>query len=61
MSLLSEFDSQVEENRSKGLVVVSSGMSVFDPETDKDFAAVFERADKKMYERKRQLKKTDKK
>lgn len=61
VSLLSEFDSQVEENRSKGLVVVSSGMSVFDPETDKDFAAVFERADKKMYERKRQLKKTDKK
>ena len=60
-ALLSELDSQVEENLGKGLVVVSSGMSIFEPGVDKDYASVFERADRKMYERKRMLKKQTRK
>lgn len=55
--LLVEFDLQVERNLKKGEVVVATGMSVYDRDKDEDFISVFERADKKMYERKRALKK----
>ena len=55
-ALLEEFDRQVEDNQDKGLVVVSSGMSDFVPGEDNDYNTVFERADNKMYERKRELK-----
>ena len=58
-ALLAEFDTQVEKNMAKGNVVVSTGMSEFDKQTDTSFVTVFERADRKMYERKRQLKATD--
>ena len=54
--LLSEFDTQIEENQKNGSVVVSTGIDIFDPETDTSFSTVFERADKKMYERKCYLK-----
>jgi len=54
--LLQAFDKQVDENLEKGAVVVSTGIDIFDPETDKSFSSVFERADKKMYERKCLLK-----
>ena len=47
----------MEKNIKNGEVVVSTGMSIFDEENDADFISVFARADKKMYERKRQLKK----
>ena len=50
----------VEENRKKGLVVVSSGMAVYMPETDGSFNDVFKRADALMYERKEQLKAEEK-
>ena len=59
--LLAEFELQVEKNLKKGEVVVSTGMSVFDAQHDTDFISVFARADKKMYERKRQLKKMESK
>ena len=36
--------------------VVAMGMSVFRPEEDRSIQQVFERADRRMYERKRQLK-----
>lgn len=54
--LLEGFDRQVEENIGTGKVVVAAGMSDYDPLTDNCFFAVFERADKRMYERKDRLK-----
>jgi diguanylate cyclase (GGDEF)-like protein len=54
-----QFDKTIDENRSKGSVVVSSGMAVFDPGIDESYTEVFIRADKKMYERKMALKATD--
>lgn len=57
--LKEQFDKTIEENRSKGSVVVSSGMAVFDPGIDESYTEVFIRADKKMYERKMALKATD--
>lgn len=58
-TLLSELEEQIELNRQNKLVVVSTGMSVFDPEKDSEYLTVFERADKKMYECKKRLKKKD--
>ena len=55
-ALLLELDRQIEGNLLSGSVVVSTGIDVFSPERDSSFSAVFERADKKMYERKRFLK-----
>lgn len=40
-----------------GKVVISLGMTDFNPETDTSFHEVFKRADSLMYERKIQLKK----
>ena len=54
--LLNAFNHNVEENQHKGLVVISCGYDEFNPEQDDSFISVFERADKKMYERKRSLK-----
>lgn len=54
--LLADFDSIIEENQVNGEVVVSTGMDIFVPGEDEGYSDVFERADKKMYERKRQLK-----
>ena len=58
-TLLSELEAQIEVNRQKKLVVVSTGLSVFDPEKDSEYLTVFERADRKMYECKKRLKKKD--
>ena len=55
-TLLRDFDIQIEKNHRAGSVVVSTGMDDFDAEQDSSLSAVFERADKKMYERKRYLK-----
>ncbi len=54
--LLTLFNDRVNENLKSGGVVVSAGMSVFDPAIDRDFDSVFDRADKKMYDRKNELK-----
>ena len=54
--LLADFDSIIEENQVKGEVVVSTGMDIFVHGEDTCYSDVFERADKKMYERKHQLK-----
>ena len=58
--LLSSFNEQIEENQSEGKVVVSTGIEDFELGFDKCFSTVFERADKKMYERKRYLKSMNK-
>lgn len=54
--LLSFFQKQIEDNKRRGTVVVSSGLEEFHPESDNSFRTVFERADKKMYYCKRKLK-----
>ena len=58
--LKEQFDKTIDENRTNGKVVVSSGMAVFDSEIDESYTEVFIRADKKMYERKTALKAADK-
>ena len=60
MLLKEQFDKTIDENRTNGKVVVSSGMAVFDSEIDESYTEVFIRADKKMYERKTALKAADK-
>lgn len=54
--LMIDLNKQVEANRDAGKVVVAAGMSILNPEMDKEVHAAFERADALMYQRKRQLK-----
>ena len=54
--LLSALNTEVEENLSTGEAVIAAALSDYTADTDKDFHAVFERADGLMYERKKQLK-----
>ena len=54
--LMAAFDRQIEENLHQGQVVVSAGLAEFDPDQDDTYSAVFQRADERMYERKRFLK-----
>ena len=54
--LLNDLEDVVEENQRQGRVVISTGLADFDPEEDISSSTVFDRADKKMYERKRYLK-----
>lgn len=54
--LKKHFDENIEDNIQDGSVIVSSGMAVFDPGLDESYTDVFIRADKRMYERKQQLK-----
>ena len=50
------FCEQMDKNARDGALTVASGYSVFDSEKDDHYRAVFERADKDMYQRKIQLK-----
>ena len=54
--LIEQFNNQVEKNLKEGKVVVSCGYAEFNPQTDKKYQNIFERADKNMYERKKELK-----
>lgn len=54
--LISEFENEVEENLKSNKVVVASGLGIYIPDKDKYVDDIFERADKKMYERKKSLK-----
>ncbi|MBQ2510168.1 MAG: GGDEF domain-containing protein, partial [Erysipelotrichaceae bacterium] len=45
-----------KDNMKNGGIIIACGMSAFDPQTDKNMDAVFERADKDMYENKNDLK-----
>ena len=57
-ALLGQIRSQVLDNLSKGDgPVVASGISVYDPKTDRKVSDVFGRADQEMYQNKNQLKK----
>lgn len=50
------FCDQMEKNTKDGAMTIASGYAVFDPEKDSAYRAVFERADKEMYQRKVHLK-----
>ncbi len=54
--LCSCFNKQVDDNKTNGQVIVSSGMSIYDPRNDSGVDDVFARADELMYARKKQLK-----
>ena len=54
--LLATFDNRIELNHALDLVEMATGMAVFDPDNDTSFSEVFERADRKMYERKKRMK-----
>ena len=55
-SLIADFEHHIEENLMQDRVVVSCGFASFNPNTHDTFLSVFERADRKMYERKSKLK-----
>lgn len=55
-TLIEQFYNRALENKKTGKVVVSSGIASYNPDTDENFVSVFERADKIMYECKKQLK-----
>ncbi len=54
--LLEEFERQIEQNQKEGLVVVASGFAEYLLDEDSCYQTIFERADRKMYERKKLLK-----
>ena len=55
-ALLVKFNNLIEENLKNGQVVISFGFADFNPELDKNFLQLFDRADKQMYKRKKELK-----
>ncbi len=57
VSLLYEFNLQMEKNAEENGIVVACGFSEYAQGVDRDFSSVFNRADKKMYEQKKKLKK----
>ena len=56
IQLLHDFDKIIEENIKTDNVVISTGLDIFNKENDRLLEDVFKRADKKMYERKAELK-----
>jgi len=56
-ALFEKTNATIEGNLGSGKVVISLGMTDFNPETDHSFHEVFKRADRLMYDRKIQLKK----
>ena len=54
--ILADFNSKVESNIGTDNVVIAAGISDYIPGRDRDFHAVFQRADNLMYSRKQQLK-----
>ena len=54
--LMDRYDQQMEENRRSGEVIAAGGLATFRAGRDENFDQVFERADQRMYERKRALK-----
>ncbi|MCR5499124.1 MAG: GGDEF domain-containing protein [Acetatifactor sp.] len=54
--LLEMFNAEIEKNIKHGGIIVASGCAIFQAEEDNCYQTVFERADRKMYGRKAQLK-----
>lgn len=55
-ALLAAFEKQMDANLAQGKIAVASGCASFDPSADKRAHAVLERADSKMYQRKKRMK-----
>ena len=55
-AILADFNKQMEENIGTNDVVISCGIDIFQLDSEDSFFKLFERADRKMYERKRKLK-----
>lgn len=55
-TLLESFNRKIEKNLAEGKVVISCGLDEFKADEDKSYQKIFERADMKMYERKKELK-----
>ena len=54
--LMESFEKQMDEHLKSGRATIASGCAVFDPSSDKSAHSVLERADEKMYRRKRLMK-----
>ena len=54
--LLEIFEAKVDKNLREGKVVVASGLAYYRPGDDSNFRQVYERADRRMYRRKAELK-----
>ncbi len=54
--LLDDFESKIEDNLRNGHVIVSSGMEEYHKGKELSYETIFEQADRKMYERKNDLK-----
>ncbi|MBP3741641.1 MAG: GGDEF domain-containing protein [Treponema sp.] len=60
LELMEKLQKQILENKKKDSgVILASGMSVYNPESDKLVSDIFKRADQAMYENKKQLKSVD--
>ena len=55
--LLASFEKQMDSNLMHGKISIASGCACFDPSSDRSSHSVLERADEKMYQRKKQMKK----
>lgn len=58
--LIKAFEDQIDRNQQTDDIVIASGIAVFHPEKDNGYQPVFERADRRMYARKKKLKKKKK-
>jgi diguanylate cyclase (GGDEF)-like protein len=56
IELFDLFNKQIEYNLRNGGAVIAGGMDIYSPDKDNCFDEIFERADIKMYNRKKQLK-----
>lgn len=59
--LLTSFNAQAENSLCSDRVVVAAGMAEYRKGSDRNYRTVFDRADKKMYQRKRELKEIQRK
>ena len=55
-SLMTEFETAIENNLHSGAVTIASGLAEFQPGQDSSYRKLFEKADSKMYQRKGSLK-----
>ena len=55
-ALLQAFNQEVEKNQRNDAVVIAAGMAEYKPMQDNSYKKIFERADVRMYKRKRELK-----
>ena len=57
--LLDDFNKKMDSNMKNGDISIASGCACFDPSIDGNSHSVLERADEKMYQRKKQMKESD--